>query len=160
MGDDSPAGAHITEEEYDIQHHKQITAKRNFDRVTFGRWQIKTWCVSQPRADYMRDVLTWSLRRYFSPYPLTESETDEHAASPAVSGVGRIPGVSRSTFRSHGRTSDLLAGGLQRGGGEKSMLWVCDRCFKYMAEGLSWEAHVVRRAAFSSYVGADGSQAS
>ncbi|EMD41397.1 hypothetical protein CERSUDRAFT_42122 [Gelatoporia subvermispora B] len=87
MGDDSPAGAHITEEEYDIQHHKQITAKRNFDRVTFGRWQIKTW--------------------YFSPYPLTESETDEHAASPA-----------------------------------KSMLWVCDRCFKYMAEGLSWEAHV------------------
>ena len=35
----------ITEEEYDIEHHKQITAKRNFDKVTFGRWQIKTWCV-------------------------------------------------------------------------------------------------------------------
>lgn len=24
------------------------------------------------------------------------------------------------------------------------MLWVCDKCFKYMAEGLSWELHVVR----------------
>ncbi len=35
----------ITEEEYDIEHHKQITAKRNFDKVVFGRWQIKTWCV-------------------------------------------------------------------------------------------------------------------
>lgn len=35
----------ITEEEYDIEHHKQITAKRNFDKVIFGRWQIKTWCV-------------------------------------------------------------------------------------------------------------------
>lgn len=35
----------ITEEEYDIQHHKQITAKRNFDKVNFGRWQIKTWYV-------------------------------------------------------------------------------------------------------------------
>ena len=24
------------------------------------------------------------------------------------------------------------------------MLWVCDKCFKYMSEGLSWELHVVR----------------
>lgn len=24
------------------------------------------------------------------------------------------------------------------------MLWVCDKCFKYMAEGASWELHVVR----------------
>lgn len=38
-------GTVITEEEYDIQHHKQITAKRNFDKVNFGRWQIKTWYV-------------------------------------------------------------------------------------------------------------------
>ena len=35
----------MSEEEYDIEHHKQITAKRNFDKVIFGRWQIKTWCV-------------------------------------------------------------------------------------------------------------------
>ncbi|KAH9949487.1 acyl-CoA N-acyltransferase [Amylocystis lapponica] len=117
----------VTEEEYDIQHHKQITAKRNFDKVVFGRWQIKTW--------------------YFSPYPLTESEAEDHFATPGAHGpssTGRIPGVSRSTVRSHGRTSDLLAGGLGRssGVGERSVLWVCDKCFKYMAEGLSWELHV------------------
>ncbi|TBU30796.1 acyl-CoA N-acyltransferase [Dichomitus squalens] len=116
----------ITEEEYDIEHHKQITAKRNFDKVIFGRWQIKTW--------------------YFSPYPLTESETEETVtpSSHTPSAVGRIPGVSRSSIRSHGRTSDLLAGGLGRshGTGQNSTLWVCDRCFKYMAEGLSWEVHL------------------
>ncbi|KAI0358830.1 acyl-CoA N-acyltransferase [Trametes cingulata] len=118
--------AAITEEEYDIQHHKQITAKRNFDKVIFGRWQIKTW--------------------YFSPYPLTEAESDETGtpSAQAPHSASKIPGVSRSSIRSHGRTSDLLAGGLGRthGTGQNSTLWVCDRCFKYMAEGLSWELHV------------------
>ena len=33
----------ITEEEFDIAHQKQITAKRNFEKVIFGRWQIRTW---------------------------------------------------------------------------------------------------------------------
>ena len=148
-------GVKMSEEEYDIEHHKQITAKRNFDKVIFGRWQIRTWCVA-----------TWTLRghllinrwcRYFSPYPLTETEIDEHgtASTPGPShahshagssiSAGRIPGVARSSLRSHGRTSDLLAGGLGRnhGTGEKSTLWVCDKCFKYMAEGQSWELHVV-----------------
>ena len=37
----------ISEEEYDIEHHKQITAKRNFDKVNFGRWQMKTWYVAR-----------------------------------------------------------------------------------------------------------------
>ncbi|KAI0369899.1 acyl-CoA N-acyltransferase [Pilatotrama ljubarskyi] len=118
--------AMITEEEYDIQHHKQITAKRNFDKVIFGRWQIKTW--------------------YFSPYPLTEAEADETGtpSAQAPHSASKISGVSRSSVRSHGRTSDLLAGGLGRthGTGLNSTLWVCDRCFKYMAEGLSWELHV------------------
>jgi histone acetyltransferase HTATIP/histone acetyltransferase MYST1 len=35
----------MTEEDYDIQHHKQITAQRNFDKVNFGHWQMKTWYV-------------------------------------------------------------------------------------------------------------------
>jgi histone acetyltransferase MYST1 len=35
----------MTEEDYDIQHHKQITAQRNFDFVNFGEYQIKTWSV-------------------------------------------------------------------------------------------------------------------
>lgn len=92
-------------------------------------------------------------RRYFSPYPLIENESDEPptsalgaSGSHASLSASRIPGVSRSTIRSHGRTSDLLAGGLGRshGAGDKSVLWVCDKCFKYMAEGSSWELHVVR----------------
>jgi hypothetical protein len=36
----------MTEEEFDIEHHKQITARRNFDKVNFGQWQIKTWFVT------------------------------------------------------------------------------------------------------------------
>ena len=44
------SGITITEEEYDIEHHKQITAKRNFDKVIFGKWQIKTWCVQSHTA--------------------------------------------------------------------------------------------------------------
>jgi hypothetical protein len=37
---------------------------------------------------------------------------------------------------------DLFAGTVNRentGG----ILWVCDRCFKYMADGTSWEVHMV-----------------
>lgn len=33
----------MTEEDFDIQHHKKITAQRNFDRVIFGEWSVKTW---------------------------------------------------------------------------------------------------------------------
>ncbi|KAI9065573.1 acyl-CoA N-acyltransferase, partial [Trametes sanguinea] len=143
----------ITEEEYDIQHHKQITAKRNFDKVIFGRWQIKTWYVRSPvytrAAQATRRVFYMlSSDRYFSPYPLTESEGDEKdAGTPSAQtphSASKIPGVARSSVRSHGRTSDLLAGGLGRshGTGQNSTLWVCDRCFKYMADGLSWELHV------------------
>ncbi|KAI8983259.1 acyl-CoA N-acyltransferase [Trametes punicea] len=125
----------ITEEEYDIQHGKQITAKRNFDQVIFGRWQIKTW--------------------YSSPYPLTESDADDkEAGTPSAhtpQSASKIPGVSRSSVRSHGRTSDVLVGGLGRshGTGQNSTLWVCDKCFKYMAEGLSWELHVKKCTARS-----------
>lgn len=138
----------ITEEEYDIQHHKQITAKRNFDKVVFGRWQIKTWSVFAP-VGCQHSSLANPAFRYFSPYPLTESEAEDQVVAPTSQGstsAPRIPGVARSSFRSHGRTSDLLAGGLGRNsvGSEKAMLWVCDRCFKYMAEGLSWELHMVR----------------
>ena len=92
------------------------------------------------------------VHRYFSPYPLTEQEIDEsppsasssHPSGPSTSGA-RITGVSRTSIRAHGRTSDILAGGLRRnGGGEKaSVLWVCDRCFKYMADGGSWDMHAV-----------------
>ncbi|KAN0138575.1 histone acetyltransferase [Lactarius tabidus] len=77
------------------------SARRNFDKVNFGSWQIKTW--------------------YFSPYPLTDGEGED--------------------IIGHGRTMDLFAGAVNRenpGG----ILWVCDRCFKYMADGTSWEVHM------------------
>ncbi|KAH9982084.1 acyl-CoA N-acyltransferase [Lactifluus volemus] len=77
------------------------SARRNFDKVNFGPWQIKTW--------------------YFSPYPLTDGEGEDALG--------------------HGRTMDLFAGTVNRentGG----ILWVCDRCFKYMADGTSWEVHM------------------
>ncbi|KAI6043839.1 acyl-CoA N-acyltransferase [Pisolithus marmoratus] len=53
----------------------------------------------------------------------------------------KISGVQRTTPCSHGRTSELLAGGLTRLHltGEYSDLWVCDRCFKYITEGPVWE---------------------
>ncbi|KAI0638868.1 acyl-CoA N-acyltransferase [Trametes polyzona] len=121
-----PPTAPITEEEHDVQFQRQITAKRNFDKVIFGRWQIKTW--------------------YFSPYPLSEVEADD-AGTPSAhtphSSSAKLSGVSRSAIRTHGRTSELLAGGLGRSHAtQHSTLWVCDRCFKYMAEGLSWELHI------------------
>lgn len=92
-------------------------------------------------------------RRYFSPYPLTEVETDDipvlnvGTMSPSTS-ASKIHGIARTSARSHGRTSDLLAGGLQRShmSSEKAILWVCDKCFKYMADGSSWELHAVRHS--------------
>ena len=79
--------------------------------------------------------------RYFSPYPISDEEESQHVNSSGP----RIPGVSRTTIRSHGRTSDLLAGGLHRynSDGRKADLYVCDMCFKYMADPTSWEAHKV-----------------
>jgi RNA binding activity-knot of a chromodomain len=37
-----------TEEDSDTGEHLRITAKRNFDKVNFGHWQIKTWSVGSP----------------------------------------------------------------------------------------------------------------
>lgn len=122
------------------------------------------------RACFVRpSVWLTGRRRYFSPYPLTETEMDDNVTSPslpspgpqtpsssagagrargnsasAAPGSSRIPGVPRATPRSHVRTSDLLAGGLGRQNvGERATLWVCDMCFKYMGDGLTWEMHKV-----------------
>ncbi|KAJ8088860.1 hypothetical protein PM082_014106 [Marasmius tenuissimus] len=108
----------MTEEDYDIQHHKQIGAVRNFEKVHFGEWLIRTW--------------------YFSPYPLTDSHhEDTELVSASTSNVNRGHTASRA------RASDLFAGGLYKhtGQGDKAILWVCEMCFKYMTDGPSWEAH-------------------
>jgi histone acetyltransferase MYST1 len=54
---DAAAGT-LTEEEYDILHHKQIGARRNFDNVYFRTWEIRTWCVCPParRAAALADA--------------------------------------------------------------------------------------------------------
>ncbi|KAJ7182563.1 acyl-CoA N-acyltransferase [Mycena crocata] len=126
----------VSEEDFDFEHHKKITAQRNFDKVHFGDWLIRTW--------------------YFSPYPLTENEeadilvggssapnghTNANSAtgSSAASPAPKIPGVRHTTARSHARVLDLLAGGLARN--EKAMLYVCEFCFKYMSDGSLYETH-------------------
>lgn len=38
---------------------------------------------------------------------------------------------------------DLFAGAVNRENAS-DLLWVCDRCFKYMTDGTSWEVHMVR----------------
>lgn len=80
--DDDPRTLKMSEEEYDLEHHKQLTARRNFDKVIFGRWSIRTW--------------------YFSPYPLMENELESEASStpgpsssvgPAFSSAGLASGT-------------------------------------------------------------------
>jgi hypothetical protein len=117
----------MTEEEYDILHHKQIGARRNFDRVFFRRWEIRTW--------------------YWSPYPFTEAEEEKLFPTAPPDGPDAAPGALRKGVTSHSRTSDLLAGSLARGGVgmERGSLWVCDNCFKYMMDAVSLEVHLVRR---------------
>ncbi|KAG8929323.1 hypothetical protein FRC02_005743 [Tulasnella sp. 418] len=159
-----PHKDHLTENQFDIDEeavieHRQITAKRNFEKVVFGDWVMRTW--------------------YFSPYPISEiDETNATVnvgstsgasganagatarpssrtgngtprespsrASPAAT-VPQTHGSHGATLRAHGRTADLLvAAGMGRSSGpsEQSKLWVCDRCFKYMREGAGWELHI------------------
>lgn len=88
--------------------------------------------------------------RYWSPYPLADGEDEGGtgaalAYAPATAPPNKIPGVTRATIRSHGRTSDLLAGGVGRNhtGQERDNLWVCDHCFKYMTDAMTYHTHIV-----------------
>ena len=54
LGDE---GVPMTEEEYDIQHHKQITAQRNFDKVFFAHFQIKTWYIPRVPNLYVSPLI-------------------------------------------------------------------------------------------------------
>ncbi|KIY50071.1 acyl-CoA N-acyltransferase [Fistulina hepatica ATCC 64428] len=104
----------MTEEDYDLEHHKRISARRNFDVVQFGHWQIKTWYVTSLPV--------------FSCGEILENDNDD---------------AQSSLLRLHGRTLDVMAGGITRGhaSGVASTLWVCEMCFKYMHDGLTWESH-------------------
>ncbi|KZV95624.1 acyl-CoA N-acyltransferase [Exidia glandulosa HHB12029] len=124
----------VDSDDSDVNEHRLITAKRNFDHATFRDQLIKTW--------------------YFSPFPMleTEGKDDETPVDPlAAARVASAPssrpaGVIRTTLKAHGRTADIVAGGLGRDKlqGEAN-IWVCDRCFKYMRDSSSWEYHTNRQ---------------
>ncbi|EIN13298.1 acyl-CoA N-acyltransferase [Punctularia strigosozonata HHB-11173 SS5] len=156
--------AMMTEEEFDLQHHKRMFAQRNFETVTFYEWQIRTWYFSPyPILDEADDptALPSSSNGHF-PASAAHTRASSHPLSPtgvtpsaplgshgvsSLQGPGqRGQGIPRSSIRAHGRTSDLWTGGLKRAhtAPEKSTLWVCHRCFKYMTDGLSWEMHIKR----------------
>jgi len=110
----------MTEEEYDLLQHK--LPDKNFEKVCFGNWEVKTW--------------------YFSPYPLIDFEVDDLDASTPHSQPVRIGGVSRGAGRSHGRTLDILMGTADKArGNDRAALFVCEMCFKYMTDASAYEAH-------------------
>ena len=139
-GSPMPTEIVMTEEDFDLQHHQQLRAQRNFDVVIFDVWKIKPWWVLGAYLSFWSVIRV--LHRYYSPYPLVETEPDDPASSSSQS-YHKIPGVPRATPRSHGRTSDLLAGGLGRHHSGEATLWVCHFCFKYMVDGIPWESHKV-----------------
>lgn len=44
-GSPMPTEIVMTEEDFDLQHHQQLRAQRNFDVVIFDVWKIKPWQV-------------------------------------------------------------------------------------------------------------------
>jgi histone acetyltransferase MYST1 len=42
-GSPMPTEIVMTEEDFDLQHHQQLRAQRNFDVVIFDVWKIKPW---------------------------------------------------------------------------------------------------------------------
>ena len=46
LRDPSPNTHPVTDFEIDLHEHRKNTTQRNFDKVYFDRWLIKTWCVS------------------------------------------------------------------------------------------------------------------
>ncbi|CAE6444086.1 unnamed protein product [Rhizoctonia solani] len=119
------------------QHHITLTAQRNFDRVCFGQWSIKTW--------------------YYSPYPSFEDDTDTHTR-PRATPEGPATAVQAGAHS----TTQLTAGGAtpaanhttataEHAASSDSTLWVCDRCFKYMREANAWELHKASSGCSSSY---------
>ena len=41
----APMEVVMTEEEFDLRHHQQLNAQKNFDMVVFDTWKIKPWYV-------------------------------------------------------------------------------------------------------------------
>nr|GAT58853.1 ham group protein [Mycena chlorophos] len=106
-----PRTIDMTEEEYDLQHHKKIGAQRNFDKVQFGQYIIRTW--------------------YFSPYPLVD-EKFQLPTDTASDGKPHRPGGRQK------RVLDVLAGSMKK---ELPYLYVCEFCFTYTIEPSKYDTH-------------------
>lgn len=78
-------------------------------------------------------------RRYHSPYPIARDGSDLTPSTFAPNIVDDKMG------RVHTRGIEAKPGDKtpQSASKEEGILWVCDRCFKYMADGKSWELHTV-----------------
>ncbi|KAL5534511.1 hypothetical protein ACEPAG_974 [Sanghuangporus baumii] len=96
---------------------------RNFDKVVFGRWLIKTW--------------------YYSPYPIQATEDDNMSASanPNRQSVAISANRGQQSKRGSARVRQRPQNSEDGTPAEKPMLWVCDKCFKYMQDGSLYELH-------------------
>ncbi|CAE6480511.1 unnamed protein product [Rhizoctonia solani] len=109
------------------QQHLTLTAQRNFDRVCFDQWSIKTW--------------------YYSPYPSFEDDTDTHTRpratpeGPTTAAQGSAHPTAQSTADGTTPAANHTTAAAESAASSDSTLWVCDRCFKYMREANAWELH-------------------
>ncbi|KAL5535258.1 hypothetical protein ACEPAF_3352 [Sanghuangporus sanghuang] len=96
---------------------------RNFDKVVFGRWLIKTW--------------------YYSPYPIQATDDNNVSAStnPNRQSVAVSANRGQQSKRGSTRVRQRLQNSEDGSPAEKPMLWVCDKCFKYMQDGSLYELH-------------------
>ncbi|CEL53002.1 histone acetyltransferase MYST1 [Rhizoctonia solani AG-1 IB] len=109
------------------QQHLTLTAQRNFDRVCFDQWSIKTW--------------------YYSPYPSFEDDTDTHTRpratpeGPATAGQGGAHSTTQLAAGGATPAGNHITAAAENTASSDSTLWVCDRCFKYMREANGWQLH-------------------
>lgn len=94
---------------------------------------------------YAQLVPTPTLRRYYSPYLLTDAELPEIPQTSALAHELKLAAeVTRPAHKRHERASDLLAGDMNKQNWPDPVpLYVCDRCFKYFSEVVVWEVHQV-----------------
>ncbi|KAL5638939.1 hypothetical protein ACGC1H_003341 [Rhizoctonia solani] len=118
---------HTRDQTEAAQQHIALTAQRNFDRVNFDQWHIKTW--------------------YYSPYPSFEDDTDTHTRpratpeGPAVATQGGAHSATHLTAAGATPAANHTPAAAESTGSGDATLWVCDRCFKYMREATAWELH-------------------
>ncbi|KAH7334038.1 acyl-CoA N-acyltransferase [Rhizoctonia solani] len=118
---------HTRDQTEAAQQHITLTAQRNFDRVNFDQWHIKTW--------------------YYSPYPSFEDDADTHTRpratpeGPVASAQGGAHSATHLTASGATPTTNHTTAAAETTGSGDATLWVCDRCFKYMREATAWELH-------------------